>query len=77
MDTISPICMYLHHVCVWRLWRSEEGALDPREPELWVVVSSHVDAGNQIPTSCGSNKGCNHWAISPAPRRRALLWLLV
>ena len=38
---VLPACMFVHLMCVWCLWRSEEeaGSLGLR---LWMVVSCHV-----------------------------------
>jgi hypothetical protein len=40
-------CMYVSTQCVCRAQRSQKRALEPLELELWMVVSCHMDAGNQ------------------------------
>lgn len=42
MDNISPICIYLHHVCVWCLWTLEE--------DLGSPGTGVIDSGEQL---CG------------------------
>lgn len=38
-------CRYVHCMCVWYPWRSEEG-VDPLEIESQMAVNYHVGAGN-------------------------------
>jgi hypothetical protein len=38
--SVSPLSVYYIHTC-------QERALDPLELELWVLVESHVVAGNR------------------------------
>lgn len=51
---VGVFCLYMHHVCAWRSWRSEEGIGSPGTgltdgPDL-------VGAGDQTPVLCKSHK---------------------
>lgn len=41
-----PAGMYVHHTHAWYVRRSEEG-IGYLELGLWLIVNSHVGAGNQ------------------------------
>lgn len=43
--SVLPVCTYIHKMDAWCPQRSEEG-VRPLEPELQMVVSCHVGAGN-------------------------------
>lgn len=44
--------VYMYTVCMTGAQEDQRRALDPLELELQMVVSRHVDAGNQICVLC-------------------------
>lgn len=53
--SVLPACLNVHHMCVWCLWRPEEG-LDHLGLELQAVVSSHVCAVNWTWVLCRASR---------------------
>lgn len=49
--SVLPAWMYVHHLCAWCHWRSEE-SMDLLE--LWMVVNLYVDALSQTQVLCKS-----------------------
>jgi hypothetical protein len=39
--TVLSACIYVQYMCAWYLRKSESS-----RPELWMVVSHHMGAGN-------------------------------
>jgi hypothetical protein len=50
-----PAGMYVHHTHAWYVRRSEEG-IGYLELGLWLIVNSHVGAGNQTQDLCKSRE---------------------
>jgi hypothetical protein len=64
------LCVFLRTACVSGSQKGQKRTWGPLEQGLWLAVSCHVDAGNQILVLCKSSQcGPSSWASSPAPSR--------
>lgn len=56
MCTVLPVCVFVSHVC--SAWHCQKRVLDPREPELQMLVSGPVGAGKLGRVLC-KNQECS------------------
>lgn len=49
-------------------WGSQKRELAALELKLWMVVSSHMGARNQVQSSARATRALDHWAVTPAPK---------
>ena len=45
--SVLPECMYVHNMCAWCLWKSQEG-FGSSGTEVKMTVNHHVGPGTQI-----------------------------
>lgn len=71
---IKYLHVWLYTTCVPGTYRGEKRALYSLKLQSQVVICHNVGSGNEHRSATRTSRILNHWAISPAPIQKFLMW---